>query len=139
MVLAAQRGVDRHTPHTLLGPAITAAISPSSGNGVSGASQPCCVANARSAATFGRPINRARAMSRSESPWRKRTKTARYWNISILLRPTAALLWTKVREGSGNALYFEMPVLTSPGCAATIILAGIATNILAGGEESKAA
>jgi hypothetical protein len=33
-----------------------------------------------------------RAISRTVSPARSRTSTCRYWNISILLRPTAAAL-----------------------------------------------
>jgi hypothetical protein len=93
---------------------ITAAISLSAGNGASAASHPCWIASARSAATFGRPITRARAMSRSESPWRKRTRTVRYWNISILLRATS-LLPEKIGERSGSARQFEMSVIPTTG------------------------
>lgn len=49
-----------------------ALIAASSGSVACGANQPCAAANARKAATLGRPLSRERAMSRSESRRRER-------------------------------------------------------------------
>jgi CheY-like chemotaxis protein len=54
----------------------------SSGSGVSGASQPRATAMVRTCAIFLRPMVLDRAISRSESPWRMRTKVCLYWYIS---------------------------------------------------------
>jgi hypothetical protein len=60
---------------------IAVAIAGSSGSGAPASSQTCRAARLRKAATLARPISRARAMSRWVSPWRIRTRTARYWNM----------------------------------------------------------
>ena len=90
----------------------TATITASSGNGVSALSQPCRDAKARKADTLPRLISRARAMSRSESPWRSRTRTARYWNISNLLRPTAHLPGQKSGRVAATRVSSRCPSLS---------------------------
>jgi hypothetical protein len=68
----------------------TATMVASSGTSALASSQPCRSATARSSPSLSRPMRPERAISRTVSPARSRTSTCRYWNISILLRPTAA-------------------------------------------------
>ena len=89
-----------------------AEISASSGSAAPATSQPWRAASARKADTLRRPISRLRAISRSESPWRSRASTCRYWNISILRRPIARSLRLGWPESSDDRpAVLEMPVL----------------------------
>ncbi len=75
--------IGSHQGARLTGPAAveaenTAASSASAGSGACGSSQPCSWATTRTTASLRRPISRARAICRSVSPWRNRTRICRY-------------------------------------------------------------
>jgi len=61
---------------------------------------------------LGRPISPERATSRSESPWRMRTRTCRCRNISNLLR-LAAISFEQKARSVAVPLQAEMPVTPS--------------------------
>src|ERR1700737_2667639 len=78
----------------------TIASCASSGKALPGESHPRSIAISRTAASFLRPMIFDRSISRSESPWRIRTRTCRYWNISnFLFKPPSRA--NACREGSG--------------------------------------
>ena len=134
-VLTTQGGVDRHTTHTLLGPArhdvakrldrgnraapaVLGRAPPRSRRPpatacrrrASHAAWPALAAPPPSAGPSAAPARcRGRNRPGASAPGPLDTETSR-----ISCAPPRFSLWTKVREGSGNAPQFEMPVFTSP-------------------------
>jgi hypothetical protein len=96
-VIALERAVDGRALNALRKPGartvgVNAAASvASSGTVLVATSQPARSATARTALIFLRPISFERAISRSESPCRIRSRICRYWYISNLRLPTVRL------------------------------------------------